>query len=130
MKAKTESPLYEDMTVSEFLGLTPEEEVLVEMKVALARRLRETRAAAGTTQKELAGRIGSGQARVAKMEAAATDVSFDLFIKGLLAAGATPSDIGKRLASVPVKKARRGSCLIANSLKICAPHQQSVVLYL
>ena len=104
MNTPEETPLYEDMTVGEFLGLTPEEEILVEMKVALAKRLREARAAAGTTQKELAAKIGSGQARVAKMEAANPDVSFELLIKGLLVAGATPSDIGKRLASVPFKK--------------------------
>ena len=106
MKTPKTTPQYEDMTVAEFLGLTPEEEVLVEMKVALAKRLREARVAAGATQGELAAKIGSGQARVAKMEAANPDVSFELLIKGLLAAGATPSDIGKRLASVPFKKSR------------------------
>lgn len=107
MKSKcSDKPLYEDMSVAEFLGLTPEEEVLVEMKVALARQLREVRKTAGITQQELANKIGSGQARVAKMEVANPDVSLELLIKGLLAAGNTPSAIGKKLAEVPFRKDR------------------------
>lgn len=38
------------------------------------------------------------------MEAGADDVSFELLIKGLLATGATPTDIGSSLANVPFKK--------------------------
>lgn len=61
MKTEKNTPLYEDMSVAEFLGLTPEEEALVEMKVALARRLRENRNNIHATQAELAKRIGTGQ---------------------------------------------------------------------
>jgi hypothetical protein len=41
------------------------------------------------------------------MEAGSADVSFDLLIKGLLAAGSTPAEIGERLAAVPFPKTRK-----------------------
>ena len=103
-KRKLEAAGFRDTTVTEFLGLTPEDEAWIEMKLALTRRLREVRKETGVTQTELARRIGSGQSRVAKMEAGSDDVSFDLLIKGLLAAGSTPAEIGARLAAVPFKR--------------------------
>lgn len=81
-------------SVREFLGLTPEEAALVEMKVDLSRTLRERRSGAGLTQAQLAKRLGSSQSRVAKMEAADPSVSVDLLVRGLLATGATRGDVG------------------------------------
>jgi hypothetical protein len=114
-KAKLEAAGFRSTTVTEFLGLTPEDEAWVEMKLALTRQLRESRHAAGATQAELAERIGSAQSRVAKMEGGSADTSFDLLIKGLLAAGASPSDIGKRLAGVPFKKPARKARRLAHA---------------
>lgn len=105
-KAKLKAAGFEATTVTEFLGLTPEDEAWIEMKLALTRQLRESRKATGSTQAALAERMGSAQSRVAKMESGSGDTSFDLLIKGLLAAGATPSDIGTRLAKVSLKKSR------------------------
>jgi hypothetical protein len=103
-KAKLKAAGFRETTVTDFLGLTPEDEAWIEMKLALTRQLRESRKADGATQAELARRIGSAQSRVAKMEGGSADTSFDLLIKGLLAAGTSPADIGKRLAEVPFKK--------------------------
>jgi len=83
---------------ADFLGLTAEEATFVELRLALARRLRELRRQSSLTQVELAGRLGSSQSRVAKMEAADTSVSLDLLVKGLLALGATPAEIGRVIA--------------------------------
>lgn len=80
-------------TASDFLGLSPEEAALVEMKVRLSQALRARREARGLSQLALAKRLRSSQSRVAKMEAADPTVSLDLLLRGLVALGATPRDI-------------------------------------
>lgn len=83
---------------AEFLGLTPEEAALVEMRLALSRTVRARRLKLGVSQVELASRLGSSQSRVAKLEAADATVSIDLLIRSLLALGASRRDIGRALA--------------------------------
>jgi DNA-binding XRE family transcriptional regulator len=80
-----------------FLGLTPAEATLVEMRLALSRSLRERRLAAGLTQAALAEKLGSSQSRVAKLEAADPGVSFDLLIRALLSVGASRQDVARAL---------------------------------
>ncbi|HTR79841.1 MAG TPA: XRE family transcriptional regulator, partial [Gemmatimonadaceae bacterium] len=65
----------------EFLGLSAEEAVLVEMRLALSASLRVRRERAELTQAALAKRVGSSQSRVAKMEAGDPTVSIELLIK-------------------------------------------------
>ena len=86
-------------TVTEFLELTPEEESLIEIKLALSKSLREWRAKQ-MTQSELAARIKSSQPRVAKAEGGDRSVSIELLMRAMLATGATPKDIGKVIANV------------------------------
>lgn len=83
---------------TDFLELSPEEEALVEMRVALGRTLRERRQAAGLTQTTLAKRLGSSQSRVAKLEAADPSVSLDLLIRALLSVGASRKEVAAALA--------------------------------
>ena len=83
----------------EFLKLTPGEAEFVEIKLALARRLRQIREAQHWTQAELARRIGSSQSRVAKMEAGDSTVSVDLLVRCLLAAGADRKELGRVVGS-------------------------------
>ena len=83
----------------EFLELTPEEAEFVEIKLALARRLREVREERNWTQAELARQVGSSQSRVAKMEAADPTVSVDLLVRSLLAAGADRREVGRVVGS-------------------------------
>lgn len=82
----------------DFLGLSPEEACFVEMKVALADRLKRRRIEEGLTQGVVAERLGSSQSRVAKMEAGDPSVSFDLLLRSLLALGATRRDVAKAIA--------------------------------
>ncbi|MCX6027941.1 MAG: helix-turn-helix transcriptional regulator [Chloroflexi bacterium] len=84
-------------TVAEFLGLTPEESALVEIRVALSRSLRERREKQ-MTQAELAQRIHSSQPRIAKAEGGDHSVSIELLMHAMLATGATPHDIGRVIA--------------------------------
>lgn len=84
---------------AEFLGLTAEEAALVEIRLSLARRLREIRQEAGWSQVAVAERLGSSQSRVAKMEAADLSVSLDLMVRSMLALGVTAEDIGRAIGS-------------------------------
>ena len=83
----------------DFLGLSDDEMEFVEIKLALARRLRELREKRSWTQAELAKRVGSSQSRVAKMEAADPTVSVDLLVRSLLAIGANRRELGKIVGS-------------------------------
>lgn len=86
-------------SAADFLGLSDEEAVYVELKLKLANRLKETRRKSHLTQTQLAKKIDSSQSRVAKMETGDRSVSLDLLIKSLLALGVTSKDIGKVFAS-------------------------------
>jgi ribosome-binding protein aMBF1 (putative translation factor) len=82
-------------TAAEFLGLSKEEERLVELRVRLADGLRQRRLQRHLTQTDLARALRSSQSRVAKMEAADPSVSLDLLVRSLLALGATNRDLSR-----------------------------------
>lgn len=86
-------------TTAEFLGLTPEEQAFIEMKLSLSKSLRELRRRKRISQESFAKLIRSSQSRVAKMEAGAASVSIDLLVKSLLALGASQKDLAKAIAS-------------------------------
>lgn len=83
----------------DFLGLSDDEAQFVEIKLALARRLRQLREKRNWTQAELAKYVGSSQSRVAKMEAADSTVSVDLLVRSLLAIGADRRELGRIVGS-------------------------------
>jgi len=85
-------------TVRQFLGLSAEEEAFLELKLALARSLRDRRERKGLTQAQLAELIESSQSRVAKMEAGDRTVSLDLLVRSLLAMGATKRELARIIA--------------------------------
>jgi ribosome-binding protein aMBF1 (putative translation factor) len=80
-------------TVQEFLGLSEEENQLVELRAVLARRTRELRLAKGITQADLASKLKSSQSRVAKVESAKGGTSLDLMFRGFFAVGGTISNL-------------------------------------
>jgi DNA-binding XRE family transcriptional regulator len=86
-------------TVSDFLELTPEEIIFVEIKLALSHSLKDRRQKT-MTQVELASKIGSSQPRIAKAENGDASVSIELLIRAMLATGATPKDIGQIIANI------------------------------
>lgn len=85
-------------TAAEFLGLSEEEALYVELKLKLADGLRERRQRQGLTQSDLARRLRSSQSRIAKMEAGDPSVSLDLLIRSLLALGTSIRDLAKLMA--------------------------------
>ena len=102
-KRRLEAAGWKVGTVAEFLGLSKEEAALVEVKLALAGSLRRRRQMKRLTQAQLAAALGSSQSRVAKMEAAAPEVSIDLLMRSLLALGVTRRELAKVIGS-PAKR--------------------------
>jgi predicted XRE-type DNA-binding protein len=77
----------------DFLGLTPVERELVNLRVTLSRAVRSLRERKNMTQKEVATRINSSQSRIAKLESGANDVSLDLMFRAYFAVGGKLSDV-------------------------------------
>lgn len=98
-KKKLQSAGWRIGTPAEFLELSPEEAVYVELKLALAGYLRDLRAQNGWTQTFVAKKLESSQSRVAKMESADASVSVDLLVRALLALGASRNQLGRVIAS-------------------------------
>ena len=86
-------------TATDFLGLSPEEEAYVELKLRLADGLRKRRLKSRLTQQELAKAVRSSQSRVAKMEAGDPTVTIDLLVRSLLALGATRREVARLISS-------------------------------
>lgn len=99
-KELLESKGWKIRTVSDFLELTPEEIIFVEIKLALSKSLKSQRQKMMMTQSELATKIGSSQPRIAKAENGDPSVSLELLIRAMLATGVTPQAIGQIIAGV------------------------------
>lgn len=113
-------------TVQEFLGLSDAEMAIIDMKIALAKLLREQRKSAALTQEQAAKLVGSSQSRVAKMEAGDPAVSLDLLVGSLLRLGASPERVGKVIKGVPAarKRGRRSDARPASRVRRFAPESR------
>lgn len=94
-KKKLEADGWNVGTAEDFLGLSPEEAVFVEIKARLSKALKTLRLERRLTQEQVAGLIQSSQSRVAKMEAGDPSVSFDLLVRSHFALGGTPDDLAQ-----------------------------------
>lgn len=90
---------------TEFLGLAPEEEAYIDIKLRLAEGLRRLRGERRLTQADIAKLLKSSQSRVAKMEAGDRSVSLDLMIRSLFTLGASRADVGRIITSKRTAKA-------------------------
>lgn len=96
-KAKLEAAGYTVGSVRDFLELTDVEAELIEIKLALAKEIKATRAARRMTQKALAALMETSQPRVATMERG--DATIDLLTKTLVALGVGRSRLGELVAA-------------------------------
>ncbi len=96
-RKKLEAKGWKVGTAADFLNLTAEEELFIDMKHSLSHSLKELRLRKHMSQIDFAKLIKSSQSRVAKMEAGSASVSFDLLIKSLLALGASEKDLAKAI---------------------------------
>jgi predicted XRE-type DNA-binding protein len=104
--ARLESAGWKTVTVQGFLGLSDDDMAIIEVKVALAKRLRAQRTRAGLSQVEVAKIVRSSQPRVAKMEAADKTVSIDLLVKALVKTGVSVQEIGRSLERINPSKGK------------------------
>ena len=86
----------------DFLGLSDEEMVYIEIKLTLSQRVRELRKQKKLTQEQTAKLIGSSQSRVAKIEAGDPTVSIDLQVRSLIALGASREDLAQAIKTSEV----------------------------
>ena len=98
-RKKLEAKGWRVTTVAEFLELTPEEERLIELRLALSSALKEQRIKANLTQEKAAELLHSSQSRIAKMEAGDKSVSLDLLIRSLFGLGITLPDFSELLSA-------------------------------
>ena len=83
----------------DFLQLSDEESMLVELKLMLTDAIKASRQKRGLSQIDLARKMGSSQSRVAKIEAADPSVSLDLIVRALFATGATRRELQRALGA-------------------------------
>jgi len=86
-------------SAEEFLGLSEDEQAVVEIKLALADAVKVQREKRRLSQGALAERMKSSQSRVAKIEAGDPTVSLDLLVRAALAAGVTRKELAKAFTS-------------------------------
>ncbi|HEY6119278.1 MAG TPA: helix-turn-helix transcriptional regulator [Pyrinomonadaceae bacterium] len=82
-------------SAADFLGLSYEDSVYVELRLRLSDALKIRRQAAKMSQKAFAAAVGSSQSRVAKMEANDPTVALDLLIRSLIALGVSLGELGR-----------------------------------
>ena len=104
-KKRLESAGWKIGSAGDFLGLSPEEEAFIALKLALALSLKKRRQRKRLTQVELAKLLKSSQSRVAKMEAGDPAVSIDLLVKSLLVLGASPKELAQIIGGLSVSPA-------------------------
>jgi DNA-binding XRE family transcriptional regulator len=90
---------YRVTDAQDFLGLTDEEMALIDLKISLIEKLKQTRARRRVTQQQLARLIHSSQSRVAMMERGRSDASLDLICRALFALGVSRGELGKAITS-------------------------------
>lgn len=76
-------------------GGSSEETIFIEMRLALKELLKRYRQKNSLSQQDLARKLGTGQARVSRIERADPGVSTDQLLKALLAMGATREEIAQ-----------------------------------
>ncbi len=86
-------------SAKDFLKLSDEEAMLVELKLSLTNALKEARQKRRLSQIDLAQRMGSSQSRVAKIEAGDPSVSLDLIVRALLATGASRQELHRAFST-------------------------------
>jgi transcriptional regulator with XRE-family HTH domain len=96
-------------SASDFLHLSDEEALYVDLKVSLAQFLQQKRQSKNMTQEQFASLINSSQSRVAKMEKNDPTVSLDLMVRSLFALGTSKTELARAInirSRRPVFKSR------------------------
>ena len=92
-KKKLEAAGWKIGDYADFLGLTPEEKALVEIRLAATREMERLRAENPIPQAELARRMGMKQPNVSRLFKNPANATLDSIFLALLALGSTPKKI-------------------------------------
>ena len=92
-KKKLEAAGWKFGDYADFLGMTPEEKAVVEIRLAATREMERLRAENPISQEELARRMGTKQPNVSKLFKNPGKATLDTLFRALLALGATPKKI-------------------------------------
>jgi DNA-binding XRE family transcriptional regulator len=98
LKARLEAAGFRETSVQELFGLTPEENELVEMRLALSQLVKQLRQEQHLTQKELAARVSSDQGYVSKAEKNDPSISIEWMLKAAFALGANRQDVAQAIS--------------------------------
>jgi Helix-turn-helix len=93
-RAELEARGYFVGNADEFLGLEPYESAIVDLRISISRGIKAAREKNHKSQQEIARAMSSTQSRVALAEAGSTQVSIELMIRALYAAGGSLPGIG------------------------------------
>jgi transcriptional regulator with XRE-family HTH domain len=94
-KKRIESAGWAVGSTAEFLDLSREEMMYIELRARLSDALKEYRKTKRLSQAALAASVGSSQSRVAKMEAGDPSVTIDLLIRSLIALGVSRKELAE-----------------------------------
>ncbi len=97
-RKKLEAKGWKVGSVAEFLNLSPEENSIIELRLALSNALKKRRLATKMTQESFAKLLNSSQSRLAKMEAGDPSVSLDLLIRSLFSSGVDSRGLSEIIA--------------------------------
>lgn len=92
-KKKLEAAGWKFGDYADFLGMTPEEKAVVEIRLAATREMERLRAENPISQEELARRMGTKQPNVSKLFKNPGKATLDTLFRALLALGSTPKKI-------------------------------------
>ena len=97
MRARLEAAGFQETSVQELLGLTQEDNEIVETRLALSRLIKQLRQEHHITQKALAARLSSDQSNVSKAEANDSSISIEWMLRAAYALGADRKQVGQAL---------------------------------
>ncbi len=98
-RKKLEAKGWKVTSVSEFLELTPDEEKVIELRIALSEVLKKQRLASNLTQENFAKMLGTSQSRIAKMEAGDKSVTLDLLIRSIFKTGVNIRELSELIVA-------------------------------
>jgi len=96
-KARLAAAGFVETNVQELFCLTPEENELVETRVALSHLIKQLRQEVHISQVAVAKKVGSDQSRIARAEKNDPTVSIDLMLRVAYALGASRQQVGYAL---------------------------------
>ncbi|MBQ9343801.1 MAG: XRE family transcriptional regulator [Kiritimatiellae bacterium] len=96
-KKKLEAAGWKFGDYADFLGMTPEEKAVVEIRIAATKEMERLHAESGISQKELARRMGTQQPNVSRLFKNPGKATLDTILQALEALG---SAVPRKIASM------------------------------